>query len=769
MIYKKIHIGCLLAVMFSLLASSCSTTSKLEKGEMLYTGVKKFEVEPVKGQEVPSDVNTILFDAINIKPNNCIYSPYLRSPIPIGLWVYNHMEPAESGFKHWFYDKFVEQPVLINKVKPKLRVEMLKSILDNNGYFRGNARYELVQKNPTSKKAKISYFIDLGDPYMINSISYMGGKSRLDALIDSLSKTATYLKVGNRYCLDSLSAVRTDIANKIRNKGYYYFRPEFIEYLADSTMKKGSIALRLMLGNDIDKNALKKFYTGDVTTTVYSPSGGGVPDTIITERGKVIKMTPVRVRDSLIPSCLRFRKGRSFTVRSVDQTQLYLSRLGIFSGIDINIPPLDSLHGRDTVNVDIRCRLDKPLEASFEVQATSKSNSYVGPGLVAGLTHKNLFGGGESLNTQLTASYEWQTGKGSSNQNSVAFNSYEFGLKNTLSFPRLLAPKFVDRTRRYLNWTRISLTGDILNRPHFFKMVQFGTSFGWEWHANKNSLNTFTPFKLTYTKLLTTTAAFDSAMVANPAVALSFKNQFIPLMSYSYTYNKTLDRNNMITWDFTVSEAGNIFAGIWELAGTKGEKKLFGTPFSQFVKAQTQLVYSRRLGSNSWLVSRALIGAAHAYGNSSQVPYSEQFYIGGANSIRAFTVRSLGPGSYHPGSEVKNGYYDQTGTFKLEMNTEYRFPLVGYLHGAFFIDAGNIWLLKNDVARPGGLLKGSTFLKDIAVGTGVGLRFDMEMLVIRGDLGIGIHAPYDTGKSGYYNMTSFKKSLAFHIAIGYPF
>ena len=132
-------------------------------------------------------------------------------------------------------------------------------------------------------------------------------------------------------------------------------------------------------------------------------------------------------------------------------------------------------------------------------------------------------------------------------------------------------------------------------------------------------------------------------------------------------------------------------------------------------------------------------------------------------------MRSVGPGSYRPGDKVKNGYYDQTGTFKFEFNTELRFPIMGYLHGALFLDAGNVWLLKKDPLRPGGALGEGSFFKEIALGTGVGLRFDMEMLVLRGDLGIGIHAPYDTGKRGYYNMKSFKNSLAFHIAIGYPF
>ena len=269
---------------------------------------------------------------------------------------------------------------------------------------------------------------------------------------------------------------------------------------------------------------------------------------------------------------------------------------------------------------------------------------------------------------------------------------------------------------------------------------------------------------------MNTTADFDSIMAANPAVAQSFKSQFIPQMQYSYTYDRQINPDNTINVQFSVQEAGNIFWSLYQAAGKKGEKKLFGTPFSQFVKGQIQLVYGRRIfyGDN-WLVTRVACGAAHAYGNSSQVPYAEQFYVGGANSIRAFTVRSIGPGSYRAPEGQPEDYFDRTGTFKFEANVEYRFPISGILHGALFLDAGNVWLLKKDAMRPGGTLRGKTFLRDLALGTGVGLRVDISMLVIRGDLGIGIHAPYSTGHGGYYNMPSFGKSLAFHLAIGYPF
>lgn len=767
-----------LLLVFGIVAilAACSTTKRIPDGEVLYTGVKKFTINPTDKEKLPDAMVADLKEAINVKPNNPMpfMSPYVRTPFPVGLWVYNNWNDSAKGLKGWLYRMLVSEPVLISDVRPELRTKMMESILDNNGYFGSTVSYDILQNKKNPKKARISYTADVSSPYLIDSVIYLDRPdSEVSNFIDSLARMSEYLQPGERFCTDSLVAVRTRIANRMRNRGYYYFQPEYIEFLADSTITPHAIALKLTLADNMPPIAAVPFKTGNVTVRLLRQSkrDPGTPDTIDSEKCRVIVMRPQRLRKNLIPSCISFRKNRVFSVRNMDRTQNRLARLGIFSSIDMQVTPSDtSLSGADpTLDVDITCRYDRPMEASIEVNATSKSNSYIGPGLNFGITNRNIFGGGEQLNVTADASYEWQTGHGRSS----VFNSYEFGLSSTLSFPRLLAPKFIPRTQRELNWTRISLGGRLLNRPHYFKMMQFNTGISYEWRPTRNVLNSFTPFKLTYTKLLNTTQEFDSIMTANPAIAESFKSQFIPQLSYTYTLDKYLEREKMnaINFTFTVTEAGNVFDGIYKLCGVKGEKKLFGTPFSQYVKGQAQLVYSRRLfgrHSDHWLVNRVLIGAAHAYGNSKVVPYSEQFYIGGANSIRAFTVRSIGPGSYRVPKDQVNGYFDQTGTFKFELNSEYRFPIVGIVHGAAFIDAGNIWLLKNDPMRPGGQLKADTFLRDIALGTGVGLRFDIQMIVIRGDLGYGLHTPYRNGTPHYFNVR-FKDAFAFHLAIGYPF
>ncbi len=760
-------ISSFMALVALLVAASCSTTRRIPEGEHLYTGLKGIDYVYATDttKHIPDAVSGNIGDMVDVAPNNYWKLMKWRYPFPLGLWVYNNWSNPPKGLKHWLYEKLVEEPVLVSEVRPEVRVHMIEQALKNSGYFRGKATYELIP-GKNKKKAKILYTVAPGHEFPIDTVELLADSTRLTHLIDSIAGKDPYLQAGMRYSVDSLSIVRNRITNSLRNKGYYYFRPDYIQYLADSIQNPGNVALRLDIANNMPKFAGDSYKTGKVTMVVNRYRGRQTPDTIaIAPNVELVQMMPSRFRKKIVNECLLFRPGRTLSVRSMDYTQTLLSRLGIFKAISIDVNP-DTTAVDPTLDVLVNCTLDAPWQSSIEANVSSKSNSYLGPGLSFGLTNTNIFGGGEQLGVTLTGSYEWQTGR---RAKGGLFNSYELGINASLAFPRLLAPKFIPRSKWNLNWTRIQLSADLLNRPKFFRMAQFNTSINYDWRYGRYVSQTLTPFKLTYTKLINTTADFDSIMAANPAVALSFQNQFIPQLMYSYTYDRAFDRDNAITWNFSVQEAGNLFWAIYQACGKKGEKKLFGTPFSQFVKGQCQLVYNRRLRGDHFLVSRVAVGAEHAYGNSAEVPYAEQFYVGGANSVRAFTVRSIGPGSYRAPANTPDDYFDQTGTFKFEANIEYRFPIMGPLHGAVFFDSGNVWLLKEDPSRPGGKLKAKSFLKDLATGTGVGLRFDISMLVIRADLGIGIHAPYDTGKKGYYNMESFGKSLAFHLAIGYPF
>ena len=312
-----------------------------------------------------------------------------------------------------------------------------------------------------------------------------------------------------------------------------------------------------------------------------------------------------------------------------------------------------------------------------------------------------------------------------------------------------------------------------MNRSGFFRMIRSGGDATYTIFRSTTSTHTVIPIRITYDMLLKTTAKFDSIAADNRSIENSFRNQFIPAMQYTYTYDESNTSHRNKTWlEVSLTSAGNVTSLIYRAFGEpldKRNKNILGNPYAQFIKGTAEFRKLWKINSSHYIANRIMIGAIHSYGNAEYAPYSEQFYIGGANSLRAFTVRSVGPGSYRPKDNSRFSYLDETGTLKLEMNVEYRFRLVGDLHGAIFVDAGNIWLIKKDPERPGGEFRLDRFAEQLALNTGFGVRYDLEFLVLRLDFGLGLHAPYKTKRDGYFNLDPLRDGFAWHFGIGYPF
>ena len=514
-------------------------------------------------------------------------------------------------------------------------------------------------------------------------------------------------------------------------------------------------------------------------------------DSILYKNLNIHYYDKLQVRPNMLYRWMNYQQFvRSKQMRASNRTRLYsqyrqeqvqekLSQLGIFSYMDMQYAPRDTTAACDTLDVTMQATFAKPLDAELELNVVTKSNDQTGPGASFGVTRNNVFGGGESWNVKLKGSYEWQTGGG---EKSSLMNSWEMGLSTSLTFPRVVFPHLGKREFDFPATTTFRLYINQLNRAKYYKLLSFGGNATYDFQPSRTSRHSITPFKLTFNVLQHQSEDFKEIAEANPALYVSLRNQFIPAMEYTYTYDNASGRRikNPIWWQSTVTSAGNITSLIYRAFGkpfNEEDKSLLGAPFAQFVKLNTELRHLWNIDKNNAIASRMAVGALFTYGNATIAPYSEQFYVGGANSIRAFTVRSVGPGGYHP-EEGKYSYLDQTGTFRFEANVEYRFRIFKSFWGATFLDAGNVWLLRKDrklladgkEARPNSQLRLKTFPKQIALGTGVGIRYDMDILVFRLDFGIPLHLPYDTERSGYYNVTgAFFKNLGIHFAIGYPF
>ena len=768
---KTMRIRRILVAVGLLFAAACSTVRRIPEGEVLYTGVKKLRIQPDSGVVLSTAAEEAARQPLSVAPNNPLYSPWLRTPLPIGLWAWNYCyTPREKGFKYWFFKRLAKEPVLLSKVQPGLRTQVAEQALANFGYF-GSSVSDSLRYRKHGRKAKVDYTLRIAEPWFYGEIAYPTVNPGMDPLIDSLRATSL-LRTGAQYNLDTLTAERQRITGLLRNRGYYYFRPEYLEFLADTTLRPQRVDLRLTLKPNLPAVALKPYRVGDVTVRLRNLRPGP-RDTLRLRNATVIAQRPMKIRPRVLGRALTLRPGQLFTVDAQNRTQNELNQLGIFRSVNLSVTPLDSLRGGDTLDVAIDAQFDYPLEVALETDATSKSNSFIGPGVTLKVSNNNLFRGGEVLDVKLTGSYEWQTGNKNSGGQTSRMNSYELGLTSNLNLPRLLLPEGWVSRLRYPGSTAFQLGVELMNRPRFFHLIAFSGSAGYNFRTSPYSHHGLTVFKLTYNRLLHTTASFDQTMEENPSIAMSFRNQFVPSISYTYTFDKTYGAtgNRRFYWQNSLTAAGNLLSGILRAFGERQPQELFGNRFSQFAKEISEVKFYHRIGRrNNWLATRFLVGVGYAYGNSEVMPYSEQFYIGGANSIRAFTVRSIGPGSYRPPADDSDGYLDQTGDFKLEANIEYRFGIMGRLNGAVFLDAGNVWLLKNDPNRPGAELKWKGLLDEIALGTGFGLRYDISYLVIRADLGIGLHTPYpNPDKKGYYNISSFRDGLGFHLAIGYPF
>lgn len=756
------------------LFSGCSTTKNLPEGEVLYTGIKDIEILNEDKSEAGEMTIEEVEAALSYPPNNALLgSSSIRTPLPIGLWVYNAFVNKEGKVGKWIFKKLAAKPVLISTVNPEVRTKVAKNLLNEYGYFNGESSFKVIPDEKNPKKAKISYSVTMNQPYHLDSIRYMHIRHQADSIVDA-NIDKSLLRKGENFNVVNLQSERERISELLRDNGYYYFRPDFITYQADTLLSPGKVALRVLPKDDLPLTAKRQWRLGDISVWLNGYQGETPTDSIMYKNMKIHYEGKLRVRPSIIYNRLYFKPGELYSQDEQEKTQTALSRLGIFRYAELRYTPRDTTRQQDTLDLSINTVYDLPLDGELELNVTAKSNDQVGPGAIFSVSKRNMFGGGETFGVKLRGSYEWQTGNKLDGGNSK-INSYELGITTTLTFPRVLFPTFGKRDMNFPASTTFRIYADQMNRARFFKLLAFGGDASYEFQPSATSHHSITPFKLTYNLLQRTTHEFDSITSENKALKKSLQDQFIPAMSYTYTYDDSpiAHKRHHLWWQGSITQAGLLLNSIYAIAGnkfSKEDKNLLGNRFAQFIKGTAEIRYNYDLGDKHKLVGRMMAGAIYSYGNARTSPYNEQFYIGGANSIRAFTIRSIGPGRFYQNSENNRyAYIDRTGDIKFEANIEYRFPILGDLHGATFIDSGNIWLLRDDHERTGGRLKWGSFLKDLALGTGFGLRYDMDFIVIRFDVGIGLHLPYDTGKSGYYNIPNFKDGMGYHFAIGYPF
>jgi outer membrane protein insertion porin family len=792
-----------LSLVLLIVLSGCSATKYLNEGESFYDGAEiKFDPQGKVGgkKRIEQDLQAL----ISPKPNTKIFG--MRP----GVWLYYRQrdDQKNKGLKAFIRRKFGQTPILMRDVKPDNTAKLLTGQLQNDGYFGSEVEFSVKEKN---KESKVIYNVLLHPPYRLREIRFPQPKDSLYAPIIRSIKKNTLLQVGQRYDLARLQAEQQRIETEVENFGLFFFDDRYLIFEADSTVGAKQIDIALKLEKGIPPRGRRIYRVGEINVF---PDYTLNSDTLLMKREAIVVDSMnyydinKKFRPHIITDVINLRKNNVYTSDDHSLTLSHLMDLGVFKFVNIQYNEVHPDSNILVSNVYVTPLKRNSLRAEF--QLVSKSNSFAGPGLQLTFTNRNLFKGAELFQVRLNSSYEVQFGK---RITGGALNSFELGMETSLTVPRFISPIRIDySSNKFLPKTDFRLGFNIQNRVGYFRLNSFNVAAGYMWRESEAKSHEFYPVDVSFVQTRNRSEEFESIVTKNRFLQSSFDDQFILGSRYSYTYNNQLRQSlinqfeerklqtHSIFFNGNLQVAGNLMNAIQNQAhrNEEGPFELFNSAYSQFVRGDIDLRYYWQIDEHNKLATRLVAGAGYAYGNSRVIPYIRQFSIGGSNSVRAFPARSLGPGSYYvledslaQASAKEDGvtlFIDQRADIKLESSVELRFDIIKAFKGALFVDAGNIWLWREEAEEDGEVVEngeqnyrtggvfGKDFYDEIAVGTGVGFRFDLNFFVLRLDIAFPLRKPWlpkgdrwvfdeiDIGSSGWRS-----ENLIYNIAIGYPF
>ena len=764
----------ILFVLACLVYAGCSSTKSLKPGQILYTGAE-VKINPDTSGKIDDEkqVKADLESKTRPRPNKSFLG------IKFKLGIYNLAgEPTKpKGLRNWIR-KQGEPPVLLSEVKLKYNNDVLKSYLLSEGYLQAAVTGDTVVKD---KKGKAIYTAVTGERYKINKITFPPDSGVLTKIINE-NKNKTLLKVGDYYDLDVYKNERVRIDNDLKENGYFYFSPDYLIMQVDSTIGKNLVNVTVKV-KDIAPDAGLKPYT--IKNINIYPNYTLRRDTVL-RRLKPLEYHDFNIYDDrntfkprLFDRLVFFQKGENYNRKDHNQSLNRMVNIGAFQDVRAEFLPVDSFKNNQ-LDLNIYLTPLKKNSLTFSVTGTSKSNNFVGSEVKVTQTTRNLFRGAEQLDVSVSGGFETQTRGTSLGRNSLSLTA-----EGKLTFPRFIVPFYKpNSTTAFIPKTIASLSYQMLKRGSEYTLHAFKGEFGYNFKENAYKEHNFNPISVSYISTgFPSTKIRDSLYEVNPLLRTTLENQFIIGSNYNFTYTNQMEtnrRNN--TFFYGAVETGGNLWGAFVPKDDEGKRSIFNVPLSQFVRFEADLRDYYKVNKNVTWANRLNIGYGYAYGNSTSLPFVRQFFAGGSNDIRAFPARTLGPGTYKVPDDAV--FADQGGDIKLMLNSELRFKLVSVLYGALFVDAGNVWLRKEDTGipgttntgRPGSEFKLKNALNELAVGTGAGLRVDATIFVVRLDVAFPVRKPYlPEGQRWVFDSIAFgnkdwrRENLIFNIGIGYPF
>jgi len=706
--------------------------------------------------------------------------------------IYYALKDKESGFNQWLLRVFGDEPVFLDKYAAEESARRMKSFLNNLAYFNADIDIRYIIKG---KKVIVEYIVKPKKPYIINHFEWVSVDTAILKKIAAISNKSL-IKKGETYNSYFLDDERDRITDHLRSNGYYRFNKNYISYTVDSAFNNqslsiiGEINIPADIKNDPTKNQEHKLYSlRDIYIYPnYDPLlvFDYAPDTLIVDipsdddentfdKYHFIYYNKLKIRPKVIAQSVFLANNSLFNLGELKKSYQKLNRFPIYKYVNISFSE-DSISTKEnTLPLDVSIRLSRTKVQSYTIE-TDVTNTSGDLGLRANLVYsnRNIFRGGEMLSLRLSTALESRTYSSyESTKEYLLFNTMEYGLYLSLRTPNFLAPVKKTRFPKYLAPRSIfQLSYNFQTRPSYLRHLG-NTSFGYEWDIGQHALHRLFPIDLSMIKIFPSNefqANLDT--LTNVRYKDQYTDHLISALKYNLTYN-TQKSNN---WgDFTYllfrfEVAGNVASLINDLSNaqpsSEGYYTLFGIRYAQYVRGELDFRRFYAFPNKQGFIYRAILGIGIPYGNSSSLPFEKGFYGGGANGMRGWAYRTLGPGSY---AETSLNEFDKMGEIKLEASVEYRFPIVWYLNGAFFADAGNIWLLEQNELFPDGHFQLDKFASQLAIDGGFGLRFDFEFFIVRLDAAVKFRDPaQDAGQRIVINKTRFS-DIFWNFGIGYPF
>ncbi|WP_026838668.1 BamA/TamA family outer membrane protein [Gillisia sp. JM1] len=756
---KKTYLPLFIGIIFLVILQGCSVEKFIPEDKLLYTGAE-LKVQDSVAKINDYDELVMQLEALLLpKPNGKFLGMRPK------LYFHYKAQQENPGFINKFLNKKLgEEPVYLSDVDANFREDLLINRLENSGFFYSTASSTIIE-NEEEKLASVEYEVNMKEPYILE-------KYKLDT--DSLKiykRIGEYLpespiEEGMRFDLSLLKLERERLERKLLQDGYYNFNAGFLIFEADTNQyvnKKFDLFLRLK--KDVPEKAIIPYKISKVNIYPnYVLGNDSIAQDTVRFDGKNYIQAEEFFKPKRLDPYILINEGEFYDPSASRNTSRRLASIGAYKFVNIKYDEVETL-GDSLGILEANIFLSPLNKRAFraELQVVTKSNDFIGPHLALTYSNRNLFHGGEILNLTGKFGYEVQV----TGSDLETISSTLVGLQADLIYPRLLFPISIndDWFEYSIPKTKISLSGDYVIRTNLYSIGSVSGRFGYLWNANRFVTHELNPVSINYVKLANTTQEFEDILDENVFLRNSFQQEFIAGLTYSFTYNGMIDagKTHQFYLNANMETAGNTMS-LFSKEAEEG-RTAFGLKYAQFAKADADLRYHYNFGKEQKIATRLFAGLGIPFGNSDVMPFSKQYFSGGPYSVRAFRIRSLGPGSYEPEESENTSYFDQSGNLRLEGNIEYRFPIISFLKGAVFADAGNVWTTRENPALPGGKF-GKDFLSELGVGAGVGLRVDIQNFVIRLDVAAPMRVPFlPEGERWTF---AFDEPI-FNFAVGYPF